>query len=115
MLRESVEASRISFDLHAVTRGKETTLDGIPHAEVLIDFAEASVSMDEGRLVPARRRVLEALGPEGLVDVAGVASNFERMVRIADGTGIPLDAYTAEQTADLRAAMGIDRFGGDRG
>ena len=30
------------------------------------------------------------MGVAAMVDAAAVASNFERMVRIADGTGIPL-------------------------
>ena len=31
------------------------------------------------------------MGANKLVDAAGVASNFQRMVRIADGCGIPVD------------------------
>ncbi len=50
------------------------------------------------------------LGPDGLLDVAAVASNFERMVRIADSTGIPLDAPVAALTSDLRDTLHLDRF-----
>jgi hypothetical protein len=32
----------------------------------------------------------DEMGVAAMVDAAAVASNFERMVRIADGTGIPL-------------------------
>jgi hypothetical protein len=39
-----------------------------------------------------------------------VASNFERMTRIADATGIPLDAPAAALSADLRDTLGLDRF-----
>ncbi len=65
---------------------------------------------DEGALVAARTRVLEELGPEAVVDAAGVASNFERMVRIADATGIPLDSFLDEMTAGLRAELKLARF-----
>jgi len=44
------------------------------------------------------------------VDAAAVVSNFERMVRIADATGIPLDAPVNAMTADLRADLGIDDY-----
>jgi hypothetical protein len=33
------------------------------------------------------------------------------MVRIADGTGIPLDAPVEALSADLREPLGLDRFG----
>jgi len=44
-----------------------------------------------------------------MVDAAGVASNFERMVRIADATGVELDASITELTADVRTALGLER------
>ena len=38
------------------------------------------------------RQTLAAKAGEGpLVDAAGVAANFQRMVRFADSTGIPMD------------------------
>ena len=59
----------------------------------------------------ARARLLGAVGPEGLVDAAAVVANFERMVRIADGTGIPLDAPVAAMSSDLRNQLDLSRFG----
>ena len=46
---------------------------------------------DDKTLTHARQAVIEVLSPAVMVDAAGVASNFERMVRIADATGIQLD------------------------
>lgn len=82
----------------------------VPHGSALTAFAEALVQGGEAALGEARGRVVQALGPVGLVDAAAVASNFERMVRIADATGIPLDAPVAAFTADLRDRLGLDRF-----
>lgn len=110
MLREGIEAVGEDFDMQAVTRGLGGEAAGVPQAALLVAYAEAFVGTDESALAVVRAQVVEALGSEGLVDVAGVASNFERMVRIADGTGIPLDGYTAEATEGLRQALGIDRF-----
>jgi len=46
----------------------------------------------------------------GLSDAAGVVGLFNAIDRIADATGIPLDADTAAASADFRAALGLDRF-----
>jgi hypothetical protein len=68
------------------------------------------VGDDDAALASARGEVLDRLGPEALVDAASVASNFERMVRIADSTGIPLDGPVELMSEDLRGKLGIDRF-----
>ena len=44
-----------------------------------------------------------------MVDAAGVASNFERMVRIADSTGIELGDLLEQASADVRTALGLER------
>jgi len=108
LLRASGQATGQAFDLHAVTEGAATS--GVAHEEVLLTLAEAVVSDDEGTLATARTHVLDELGPAALVDAAGVASNFERMVRIADATGIPLDSFLDEMTVDMRAELHLARF-----
>ena len=99
-----------SFDLHTITDSSAAADSGVPHAEILVSFAEAVVGMDESTLKNARAQVLNDLGPEALVDAAGIASNFERMVRIADSTGIPLDDFLADTTIELRRDLGLDQF-----
>ena len=54
--------------------------------------------------------MLEVLSPEAMVDAAGVASNFERMVRIADSTGIPLDERMEVLSREVRDALQLERF-----
>jgi hypothetical protein len=68
------------------------------------------VDGDPDALRAARESVAAALGPEAAVDGVAVASNFERMVRIADATGIPLDAPVAALSEDLRRDLGLDGF-----
>ena len=46
-----------------------------------------------------------------LVDAAAVIGNFQRMVRIADGTGIPLDKPVAMISADVRDELKLNEFG----
>jgi hypothetical protein len=98
-------------DVRAVTDAEAAASSGVDHADVLVGFAEAIVGEDDVALERARAGVLERLGPEALVDAAAVASNFERMVRIADSTGIPLDGPLEVMSADLRDELDLGRFG----
>ena len=40
-----------------------------------------------------------------------VVGLFNAIDRVADATGIPLEAEKTEASADFRAALGLDRFG----
>jgi len=95
-------------DVGAVTEG-DARNSGVEAGELLVAFAEAA-TRDSAELPTARAALREALGPEALVDAAAVVGNFERMVRIADASGIPLDAPMAAASADLQRALGIDRY-----
>jgi hypothetical protein len=94
-------------DLRAVTEG-EAAKSGLPSGEALTAFADAVVA----GAAEARERVASELGESAMVDAAAVIGNFQRMVRIADGTGIPLDAPVAMISADMRADLGIDGYDG---
>jgi hypothetical protein len=106
-----LRASGQPIDLHAVTEGAGVD-SGLPGGAGLTALAEATVKGDEAAIRSARERVQAELGEAALVDAAAVAGNFERMVRIADGTGIPLDEPVAMVSADMREQLGIDAFGG---
>ena len=108
LLRASSEIEGGKADLHAVTEG---TRSGVPQGDVLVPFAEAALGPDPEALREARARVAERMGPEALVDAAGIVANFQRMVRIADGSGIPLDTPLALVSAGLRDELGIDAYG----
>ena len=77
---------------------------------MLIAFADAIVAADDNMLQPTRHGVLETMGPEAMIDAAGVASNFERMVRIADATGIDLDERMAKASQEVREALDLEQF-----
>jgi len=104
----SGEIEGSTVDLHAVTDGKSDS--GVEHGDLLVAFAEAAVGGSDAELETARQALLDAVGPEKLVDAAAVVGNFQRMVRIADSTGIPLDAAVAALSADVREDLGIDAF-----
>ena len=111
LLRASGEISGTEVNLKAVIDPDAAAASGVPQGEALVAFAEGVVGDDGEALARARAEVLEKLGSECLVDAAAVASHFQRMVRIADSTGIPLDAPLNLLTADIRTELGIDRFG----
>jgi hypothetical protein len=106
MLRASVESSGEDVELRGVTGEAES---GVPHGRVLVRFAEQVVSDGDDR-DRARDELAEAMGAAALVDAAAVVGNFERMVRIADGTGIPLDTPVQALTGKLRADLGLDDY-----
>lgn len=81
----------------------------MPHAAVLMAYADAAVRRD-GDLAERRAAVESSLGAEAVVDAAATVANYQRMVRIADGCGIPLDRFTDEQSADWRAALGVNQY-----
>ena len=93
-----------------MTDDKAAATSGVEHGTVLIAFAHAMVGDDDEVLAQARQAVIEALSPEAMVDAAAVASNFERMVRIADSTGIPLDERLEVLTKDARETLHLERF-----
>lgn len=84
---------------------------GIPHATLLIEFAEAVLDPDDARLARARQAIVDTMGEEALVDAAAVAGNFNAIDRVADSTGIPLEDEKAAMTEDFRSALGINDFG----
>jgi hypothetical protein len=98
-----------SYDLNAVT-GAARDDDGVPYGRLLVAFAEAVLGEDEQTLAAARTTVSEAIGSVGLADAAGVVGLFNAIDRVADATGIPLEAEKAEASADFRAALGVNRF-----
>ena len=98
------------MNLSALTDPEAADTSGVEHGSILIAFAEAMVGDDDAALIHARQAVIEVLGPAAMVDAAGVASNFERMVRIADATGIQLDARMEALSREVRDTLGLERF-----
>ena len=99
-------------ELRALTDPGAAADSGVENGVVLIEFAEAVVRCDEAAMVRSRAAVQEELGAPGLIDAAGIVANFQRMVRIADATGIPLDTPAEMLSADVRADLGVEGYAG---
>ncbi len=110
MLRASIQYSGADAELSGIAEGSKAGDAGITHGERLTAFADAAVAGDPAELATARDALRAAAGSEILVDAAGVVGNFERMVRIADGTGIPLDGVVSAMTSDLGIELGLDEL-----
>ena len=109
MLRESSKRSGTLDGLNLQGAVNPDADSGVPHGRLLTAFAEAAVLRTDA-LPGLRKRIVSELGPQELVDAAGVVANFQRMVRIADGCGIPLDEFTKDATDDCREELGIHEF-----
>jgi hypothetical protein len=106
----SSEHNGTEVNLSALTDHEAAATSGVEHGAILISFAEAMVGGDNAALDRTRQAVIEVLSPEAMVDAAGVASNFERMVRIADSTGVPLDERMEVLSKEIRDKLHLERF-----
>ena len=96
-------------DLQAVNGDAESAAVGVEFGPELMRFAESLAARDDD-LEDRRQALLETAGPAVLVDAAGVAANFQRMVRIADAIGIPVDDRSGEMGRRVRAELELERF-----
>ncbi|MBT4493273.1 MAG: hypothetical protein HOC70_08500 [Gammaproteobacteria bacterium] len=93
-----------------VINGRADTDSEVEFATELAAFAEAVASQDEAKLDSARQVLRDTAGSAVLVDAAGVAGNFQRMVRIADSMGIPVDSMDNEISNHVREELDLYRF-----
>lgn len=82
---------------------------GVPHGRLLLEYAEAAVG-NTADLGDKRQAVRDALGDAALVDAAAVIAIFQAVVKIADGTGIPLEDAKAEVSAEFRTELGLNAY-----
>ncbi len=100
-------------NLDAIREGSGVT-SGVPDGELLSRLVELTLddSADNtDELAGVRDAIVAAMDAPALVDAAAVIGNFQRMVRIADGTGIPLDKQVAMISADVRDELRLNEFG----
>jgi hypothetical protein len=106
MLRGSSTSSGEEVNLDAIVHGQDVD-SGIPGGRELVRFTDAALQ-DPADLEAARAELVARLGEAEMVDAASVIGNFQRMVRIADSTGIPVDGFMAEANAQVREQLGLN-------
>ena len=110
MLRESIQAAGTAINLDGLADANCTEIEGIPHSTVILEFANAFMTRDPGKLALARDNLEREMNTEALIDAIAVAANFQRMVRIADATGIPSDPDMMEMQAEFVKPLGLDKY-----
>ena len=110
MLSLSADVTESEVDLRAVNGEPSADIGAIEYGELLSGFATAFATRDETALADARSALQRGAGDVVLTEAAGVAANFQRMVRIADTTGIPLDERNVALSHSLLKDLELDRF-----
>jgi hypothetical protein len=106
----STQKSATEYDVQAAV-GNARGDGGIPHAQLLADYAEAIALRDEPRTVALRDDVAKNLGEAAMIDAAAVAASFHGFVRIADSTGLTGEMAGGGQVPEaFRQALGINDF-----
>ena len=110
MLRVSAMTTETEVDLQGVNGDAAGAAMGIEYGAELMSFAESLAQRDEHGLARSRAVLRQAAGDKVLVDAAGVAANFQRMVRIADSIGIPFDNMQSDFVNSIQTELNLTRF-----
>jgi hypothetical protein len=106
----SAKFAEQDVDLQMINGHGSAAGGGVKYGEELMHFAGCIASRDETELTSARDNLQRVAGPEVVTDAAAVAANFQRMVRIADSTGIPLDPVSSALSKDARESLNLESF-----
>lgn len=101
--------SGAAVDLAAVNGGTGSDA-GVEHGARLVAFTEAVMQGGAEALRRERAALRAVLSPESYVDVAATIGAFNVVDRIANATGIPLDAIMDAMSADVRQQLDLARF-----
>ena len=113
LLSVSSELTGQDTNLKAITQGSEVD-SGVPQGMLLSRLVELTLDTSQDNtaaLATVRQQLVDEMSTDALVDASAVIGNFQRMVRIADGTGIPLDKPVSIISAGLREELGYNQFG----
>ena len=83
---------------------------GVEGGAELLAFAEAVVRGEPAD--PRRAALVAVVGPDGAGQAAATVAAFSGLVRVADGTGIPIDDGLASASAEIRDQLGLGSFKG---
>lgn len=110
MLRASAKNSDTDVDIQAIGGDEVSADQGIEFGSQLMRFAEAIANRDDESILTARHALIDIAGHDVMIDAAGVAANFHRMVRIADSIGIPYDAAESRTSKEIEEQLNLRSF-----
>ena len=106
-LRES--GQQADFDMRVVLGESDEPDGGVPAGALLRRFVVAVLG-DEADLEAARSDLAAALGPGRAGQSAAIIAGFDAINRVADATGMRLNAETEDRSRDLVADLGLERM-----
>ena len=109
LLRRSGEKSNQKYNLNAIVDNTSDDV-GVAHETFLLNVADAVFRGDEEKLAQVRLQGCQLLGEQALVDAIAVACGFNGITKIANATGLPLDADTHTATSEMREKTKIDNY-----
>ena len=106
-LRVSGQHTEDDYDMLSVNEGATDNF-GLAQGDLMNAFAEGVVNRDPAQTEAARNGIVDELGEAAMVDAAAVIAAFNAYPRAADSTGIPIEEFKIEPSADLRRELGLD-------
>jgi hypothetical protein len=88
----------------------EAVDSGVAHGKALVALVDGALGEDGSFLEKARAAVRRDLGDAAFVDACAAIASFNAVVKLADGTGIPIEDWKVERTRDIRSALAIDAY-----
>lgn len=90
--------------------GGDPGATGVAGGAELLAFAEAAVKGEP--LEELRTALIDAVGMDGASQAAATVAAFSGLVRVADGTGIPIDDGLAAASTEIRDQLDLGSFSG---
>lgn len=114
LLRASGQESGQTVDVRVATGEAPDPDGGVPHGAALRRFATAILEASAD-LPSARDALVEATGPGATVQAASIVASFDGINRVADATGIRLDAESeARGASKIVEVLGLEALGAPR-
>ena len=111
LLRASGQKANLETNVTEAMSGNGDADCGVEHGSLLRTLALAITDRkSESVIAKARTEVLETLGPEALVDTAGVIATFNAINRIADATGTELDPIIEDGAKSLMPEVDLEEL-----
>ena len=108
-LRVSGQQTEDEYDMLSVIEGA-TGESGLSQGDLMNAFVEGVTNRDPAQAEAARKGIVYALGEAAMVDAAAVIAAFNAYPRAADSTGIPIEEFKLEPSADLRRELALDEL-----
>ncbi len=112
LLSSSASATGLNVDVDAVLDREYFGDAGVPAGAELLRFTSAVETGSLADIDLARQQLTDAIGDEATAEAAATIAIFNGLLRVADGTGIPLDEGMWQASGSLRNRAGIDNFAG---